>query len=84
MKINAQYCLFYRITVTIQTTWFVVGIFRNEDHLAFERTNEEDNSQLDFFVPEACKDDFLGIVSALHAQGHILSYQQLTNPLIPL
>lgn len=82
MKTEAQYCLFYRITVNVQTTWFVIGIFRNEDHLAFERTNSEDNSQLDFFVPHACKESFLGIITSLHAQGYVIAYQELQNPFI--
>jgi len=80
MKTDNQFCLFYRITIKVEYTWFVVGIFRNEDHLAFERTDEENNAILDFFVPAAGEQEFLSIIYDLHAKGYVLGYQKGNNP----
>ena len=73
---ESEFCLFYEVNVKIENTWFVVGVFRNEDHLAFERTSDNDRSVLEFYIPSACEKEFLHIINALQLQGDVLSYKK--------
>ena len=74
-----EYCLYYQAQVNIEKTWFVVGIFRNEDHIAFERTLDNDHSILEFFVPPDQESDFLKIIKALKNRGYLFSCEKLDN-----
>ena len=80
MNTQEKYSLFYRVKITVEKTWFVVGVFRNEDYLAFERTSEEDNATLDFFVPHACEEQFVSIIYALRDKGYVIAYEKAVNP----
>ena len=74
-----QYCLYYHVAVEKQKTWFVVGIMRNEDHLAFERTLAGQNNILEFFVPEALEQPFLILMEMLKKSGCVLGWSKLPN-----
>ncbi len=73
------YCLYYQATVQVTTTWFVIGSFRNEDHVAFERTPEGQNSVLEFFVPESQEATFLGVMGYMLDNGYVLKLEKLPN-----
>jgi hypothetical protein len=76
---NHNVCLYYHATVDRTRTWFVVGIFRNEDHVAFERTLEEDHTVVEFFVPPQQETEFLAILGRLQRLGYVFDYKKLPN-----
>jgi len=77
-----MHCLYYQAKVNVPYTWFIGGVFRNEDNLVFERTLENSPDTLEFFVPEGQEEEFLHIVQYLVAQGYIFSYEKLPNRII--
>ncbi len=79
---NKEYCSYYQARVRVEKTWFIVGVFRNEDHIAFERTLDGDHSILEFFVPVDQEQNFLQIIQSLQKRGYIYSCERLENRLI--
>lgn len=78
-----MYCKYYQAKVNVTTTWFVMGIFRAEDGVAFERTLEHAHEQLEFFVPHEYEERFIEIMNALQQQGHIITFSELANRYLP-
>ncbi|MCK4650567.1 hypothetical protein KAT08_00145 [Candidatus Babeliales bacterium] len=76
-----MYCQYYQAQTCKPKTWFVVGCFRNEDNLIFERTLDTKKSILEFFVPNESEEKFLKIMSYLKKNGYILKLQKLENRL---
>ena len=74
-----QYCLYYQARVDRQKTWFVVGVMRNEDHLAFERTLEGQREILEFFVPEDQEQPFLALMEMLKNNGCVFGWNKQPN-----
>jgi len=74
-----QYCSYYQARVLKEKTWFVVGMFRNEDHVAFERTMDGRPEILEFFVPESQETEFLWLMQALQKRGYVLGLEKLKN-----
>lgn len=74
-----MFCSYYQATVNVATTWFVTGIFRAEECVAFERTMDGDSSCLEFFVPESYEEQFLLMMHDLTELGHIHSYIKHPN-----
>ncbi|MBD3231651.1 hypothetical protein GF322_03235 [Candidatus Dependentiae bacterium] len=75
-------CEYYQVKTQKVKTWFVVGCFRNEDNLAFERTLDLQNSILEFFVPPNYNDQFLNIINWLINKKYILNIKKMENRLI--
>lgn len=76
-----MYCSYYQATVNVATTWFVTGVFRAEECIAFERTIENSNTLLEFFVPECYEEQFVFIMTSLTELGHIHTFTKLPNRL---
>jgi len=74
-------CSYYQAHVLVEKTWFIVGVFRNEDHIAFERTSDDRHDILEFFVPKDQEADFLTLIGMLQKRGYILSLEKLPNRL---
>lgn len=74
-----QYCEYYQARVKRETTWFVVGCFRNEDHIAFERTLDKQSEILEFFVPKGQEFFFLDLMSYMKRKGYVLQLEKHAN-----
>jgi|WetSurMetagenome_2_1015567.scaffolds.fasta_scaffold1198522_2 hypothetical protein len=74
-----QCCSYYQAKVDKEKTWFVVGTFRNEDHVAFERAIEGQTEILEFFVPQDQEDYFLILIQRLKEMGYILWFEKKDN-----
>lgn len=66
-----KYCEYYHVKVQKEKTWFVIGSFRNEDHLAFERTMDGQSEILEFFVPQGQEQLFLDMMSYMQKHGYV-------------
>lgn len=77
-----MYSEYYEVKTNRSKTWFVVGYFRSEDNLVFERTLDKKNSVLEFFVPKGYEEKFLRIIETLKKQGYVLDSQKKENRLI--
>jgi hypothetical protein len=76
-----MYCNYYLAKSCKEKTWFVVGCFRNEENLVFERTLDKTESLLEFFVTPECEEQFLKIMEYLQKTGYILELKKLENRL---
>jgi len=76
-----MYCEYYHAQTLKKKTWFVVGCFRNEDNLVFERTVDLEKSVLEFFVPQDNEERFLDVMNYLKKNGYVLSLEKLPNRL---
>ena len=76
---TARYSLYYQVRVDRQKTWFVVGVMRNEDHLAFERTLEGQREILEFFVPRDQEQNFLILMEMLKKRGCVFEWNKQPN-----
>ncbi|MCB9492867.1 MAG: hypothetical protein H6679_01180 [Epsilonproteobacteria bacterium] len=77
-----EYCQYYQLKVTVKTTWFVMGVYRNEDNIAFERTPEGQNQILEFFVPDDCEQHFVDVAQCLQNKGYVLEIKKVPNRFI--
>ena len=76
-----MYCQYYQATTHKPRTWFVVGCFRNEENLVFERTVDTQKSILEFFVTPECEEHFLRVMEYLKKHGYVLKLEKLPNRL---
>lgn len=76
-----MFCNYYLAKSLKEKTWFVVGCFRNEENLVFERTLNTSDSSLEFFVTPDLEDQFLKIMEYLQKNGYILELKKLENRL---
>ncbi len=72
---------YYQAIVDVPYTWFVFGVFRNEDNLVFERTVEGSPNILEFFVTKDQEAEFLHVMDYLVKGGYILSVEKKVNRL---
>jgi hypothetical protein len=79
-----MYCQYYKAKLNIPKTWFVSGVFRNEDNLVFARALDGREGVFEFFVPKDHEQKFLDIMEHLVMKGYILSYKKDKNRLIPI
>lgn len=76
-----MYCQYYLAQVNVPYTWFITGVFRNENNIVFERAMENDSSQMEFFVAPDYEDKFLSIIEYLQKNGYVLSFDKKENRL---
>ncbi|MFC1894915.1 hypothetical protein ACFLYH_03125 [Candidatus Dependentiae bacterium] len=76
-----MYCQYYHVTTDRPRTWFVVGCFRNEENIVFERSFDKKKSILEFFVTPECENHFLKVIDYLIKNGYVLKCQKLPNRL---
>ena len=77
-----MYCQYYQVTTNKPKTWFVVGCFRSEENLVFERTLDKQKSILEFFVTPECEKRFLSVINYLKKHGYVLECEKRENRLI--
>lgn len=66
-----KFCQYYHVGVQKEKTWFIVGCFRNEDHVAFERTLAGNHDVLEFFVPKGQETFFLDMMGYMQEKGYV-------------
>jgi hypothetical protein len=76
-----MFCNYYLAKSLKEKTWFVVGCFRNEENLVFERTLDTNNSTLEFFVTPELEEQFLKVMGYLQKNGYIIEIQKIENRL---
>ncbi len=74
-------CLYYQALVYKKNTLFVGGFFRNEEHVAFMRSLEENPEVQEFFVPMDQEERFLYLIDCLMEMGYVCSLKKLPNRL---
>jgi len=77
-----DYCLYYQAQVKKEWCWFLVGILRSYEHLAFDRTIDKKKSIFEFYVPQAMKPYFENLMSYFLKEGVITSLEQMENRLL--
>lgn len=77
-----NYSLYYRAHVTSSQCWFLVGIIRSFEHLAFDRTFDVEQSVFEFFVPEENETYFLQLMDYFIEQGVVSDLRKLPNRLL--
>ncbi|MFH1832014.1 MAG: hypothetical protein ABH827_04425, partial [bacterium] len=74
-----MYCQYYQAHILKSKAWFISGIFRNEENIAFLRALNNDSNIFEFFVPTESEPDFLKYMSYLLKHGYIFSLEKLPN-----
>jgi hypothetical protein len=74
-------CYYYQAIIETSQCWFVVGVLRSFEHLAFDRTLDKQKSLFEFFVPGQQEANFLGVMDFFIAQGVVTEFQKLDNRL---
>ena len=76
-----EYCLYYQAQVKRKDCWFLVGVLRSFEHMAFDRTIDKKNSIFEFFVSPYMKEDFEHLMNYFLKEGIITNFQELENRL---
>ena len=82
MPSTEKYSAYYQAQVVKNTLWFVMGVIRNEDNLAFARTLDPSTQTLEFFVAPAFTEHFESLLAYLQSTGHVKWYERKSNRLI--
>ena len=69
------------MTIPKKQTWFVLGIIRNEENVAFERSIDKAKGILEFYVPTECEPQFIRIINILKNDGYITNITKQRNRL---
>ncbi len=77
-----MFCEYYQAEVDVPYTWFVGGVFRNEDNLVFERTIDDSSAIIEFFVTKEQEEEFLDLMNYLVKLGYILNFTKQENRLM--
>ena len=76
-----EYCHYYQAQVDKSSCWFVLATLKSYEHITFDRTLENDNGTLEFFVPQSTKPYFLEIMKSLENEQVIWNLQEMSNRL---
>jgi|GEM_PF-909453 hypothetical protein len=79
-----MFCKYYQAKVNVRYTWFVGGVFRNEDNLVFERTLDNQQDTLEFLVPNEYENIFLELINDLKNMGYIIFVEKKINRFISM
>lgn len=74
-------CCYYQAVVQSSQCWFVVGVLRSFEHLAFDRTLDKHKSLFEFFVPPLQETYFCQVMNFFIEQGLVTEFQKLDNRL---
>jgi hypothetical protein len=78
---SMPYCIYYQAHVRREDSWFVTGVLRSFEYMAFDRTINVEESIFEFFVPLLMQPYFLSIMHSLQEDGLISNLQELPNRL---
>ncbi len=81
MNQENKICKYYQARVDKKRAWFVMGVFRNEDNVAFVRALDGRSDRFEFFVPEGLIQEFLCATNYLTAHGYIDGLEEFENRL---
>lgn len=79
---RSLYCVYYQAYVQSSYCWFLVGVLRSFEHMAFDRTLDKSQSLFEFFVPLGQQEHFLELMQYFIEQGIVTSFQLKTNRLL--
>lgn len=80
-KRSTLWCEYYQAKVNVPFTWFIGGVFRNEDNLVFERTFGEKSEMLEFFVTKDQEEELVDLLEYLELRGYVISFKKCPNRL---
>ncbi len=76
------YCSYYQAIVDRTSTWFVVAVLKSFEHMALDRTLENETGLFEFFVPISTEKYFLDVMEYLIAQGYVYDLKKMPNRLL--
>lgn len=76
-----NYCTYYQARVVRQRCWFLTAHLHSEDHLAFDRTIDKQQSIFEFFVPPANEQYFEQTMELMQREGVVEEWQKMPNRL---
>jgi len=77
-----MYCEYYQALIRKEDCWFLVGVLRSFEHVAFDRTLDKEKSLFEFFVPATTEPFFLQIMDYLKAEGIVSDLKKMPNRLM--
>ncbi|KKP22473.1 MAG: hypothetical protein SZ59_C0006G0014 [candidate division TM6 bacterium GW2011_GWF2_28_16] len=76
-----MYSKYYTAKSLKSMTWFIFGVFRNEENVAFGRTLDKNESLLEFFVSPNYEAHFLKVANYLSQKGYLFELKEKVNRL---
>jgi len=76
------YCNYYQARVCPKECWFLTGILRSFEHLAFDRTIDAKTSTFEFFVPEGNDEHFVQLMHYFEKEGIVTGLIKMPNRLL--
>lgn len=77
-----KYCLYYTASIEKKRCWLLSSILRGTEHIAFDRSLDQQASTFEFFVPEAMDSVFLELMAYMQKQGVVSNLEKLPNRFI--
>ncbi len=77
-----SYCLYYQAQVEEKECWFLTGVLRSFEHLAFDRTIDRESSIFEFFVAVESEDAFVEVMQFFIQKGIVRDLKKLPNRLL--
>jgi len=77
-----DYCLYYQAQVKKEFCWFLVGVLKSYEHMAFDRTIDKQKSIFEFYVPPKMQKYFEDLMAYFKKEGIITSIEQKENRLL--
>ena len=76
-----MYGFYYQAKALKEKTWFIIGVIKSEDNLAFVRTIDKQKGILEFFVPPSQNQKFLRLVDYFAQKGLLSDFTKKENRL---
>jgi hypothetical protein len=77
-----NYCSYYQAYVDKTFCWYVVAILKSHEHLAFDRTLDNQTNLFEFYVPESREAEFLQVMNYFRQQHLVNDLKKLPNRLL--
>lgn len=77
-----DHCLYYQAQVDRKYCWFLVGILKSFEHMAFDRTIDKEKSIFEFYVPSCMKIYFEPLMDYFIKEGIVFDLKKLPNRLL--
>ena len=73
------YSVYFQAVVQRQYCWKFVALLKSFEHLAFDRTLDNEKSIFEFYVPEELVSDFKYVMKYFEDSGLVKELKQLPN-----
>lgn len=80
MKNN--YCFYYTAKAVKSYMWLIIAHLKSNDNIAFHRTMDGKNDEMEFFVTPGQLPHFLSFLESYKEAGFILNYQEEPNRIL--